>query len=391
MKKSLFITIGIIIIFILVAIWVYLLFFAKTEDNLGLFNNFFGNEITETTPLLDTPLVEEPVINLNRPPLRQLTTRPVAGFNEVIDPSGALEIYFVEIGTGHLYSINRESGEERRLSGTTIVQAREAYISNDGNTIAIVSLTNTKQKNLSLFRLDRETNSLIEVITEVAQDFYLKNNYLYFTVAEVGGLEAYAYKLDTLTKETVFSLPFNEARIQWGENPAGPHYVYPKASYALQGFLYEINAGKLNRLPLEGFGFSALVGKDTILFTKITDQVPMSYLYDRVTNQIQNFEQAVLPEKCLILDNTTDFVCPLSQTTKLPQKMPDLWYQGNISFADSLFQINATSGWRDMIVDILAVSGREIDVLKLSYDANFAAFFFTNKNDNSLWMYESYN
>ena len=59
--------------------------------------------------------------------------------------------------------------------------------------------------------------------------------------------------------------------------------------------------------------------------------------------------------------------------------MPDLWYQGNISFADSLFQINATSGWRDMIVDILAVSGREIDVLKLSYDANFAAFFLLIK------------
>ena len=393
MKKPLFIIFGILIIVVLIAVWVYLLFFAKTEDNLGLFNNFFGDEVAVEVAPLPTASTEENVpVNLERPPLRQLTTRPVAGFNEVVDINGALEIYFVEMGTGHLYSINRESGEERRLSGTTIVQAREAYISDDGNTVAIASLTNTKLKNLSLFRLDRENNSLTEVITEVVQDFYLKNNYLFFTVAEASGLEAYAYDLNTLTKSNVFSLPFNEARVEWGDTVSGPHYVYPKATYALQGFLYEVEAGKLTRLPLEGFGFSALVSTSTILFTKISDQTPTSYLYDRKTHQIKNLELAILPEKCLILENTPTFVCPLDLVNTLPYQMPDLWYQGDLSFSDSLVQIDTMTGISDIIVDILSESGREVDVLKLSYDdVAFEAYYFTNKNDNSLWMYESYN
>jgi len=391
MKKTFFIIFGILIIIILIAVWVYLLFFAKTEENIDMFNNLVNGETAAVVPLPNTSNEEALPVNLERPPLRQLTSRPVAGFNEVIDADGTLEIYFVEMGTGHLYSINRESGEERRLSGTTIVQARDAYISNDGNTVAIVSYNNTKLKNLSIFRLDRENNSLTEVITDVVQDFYLKNNQLFFTVVEAGGLEAYAYQLDTLTKKPVFSLPFSEARIQWGDNVSGPHYVYPKASYALQGFLYEIEAGKLTRLPLEGFGFSALVNKDSVLFTKITDQTPMSYVYDLKTNETKNLGEPVLPEKCTIVENTLSIVCPQDQNTTLPYQMPDLWYQGSLSFVDRLMQIDPIAVTNNIIVDILAQSGREIDVIKLSYAAAFDALFFTNKNDNSLWMYERNN
>lgn len=390
MKKSFLIIFGILIIVVLLALWVYLLFFAKTEENIGLFTNFIGGEETEVAPLPETPVEENVPINLDRPSLRQLTVRPVAGFKEVVDTNDTLQIYFVELGTGHLYSINLESGEEQRLSGTTKAQAREAYISDDGNTVAIMSYNNTKMKNLSLFRLDRENNALTEVISEVVQDFYLNNNQLFYTIREESGLVAYAYDLDTLAKSTVFSLPFYEARVKWGDTVSGPHYVYPKTTYALQGFLYEIEDGKLNRLPLEGFGFSALVSEDTILFTKITEGSLMSYFYDRKTNQTLSLGQVVLPEKCLIIDSTPFFVCPLDETTKIPQQMPDRWYQGNLSFVDNLVQINSVDGASDIIVDILAESGRQIDVLKLSYNDVSASYFFTNKNDNSLWMYESY-
>jgi hypothetical protein len=393
MKKSFFIIFGISIILILVAVWVYLLFFAKTEDNLGLFNNFFKGdaEVVEVEPLPIAPVEENLPVNLERPPLRQLTTRPVAGFNEVVGEGDTLEIYFVEQGTGHLYSINLDSGEERRLSGTTVVQAQEAYISSDGNTVAIVSHTNTKNKNLSLFRLDRENSSLTEVIVEVVQDFYLTDEHLFFTVAEADGLEAYAYQLDTLKKEAVFSLPFIEAKIQWGNTVSGPHYVYPKASYALQGFLYEIKDGKLTRLPLEGFGFSALVGSDTILFTKITDQAPASYLFDSKTREIKNLGFATLPEKCLNIENSLNFVCPLDVNSPTSYQMPDLWYRGKLSLSDNLIEIDTIGGTSDILVNIMNESGREIDVIKLGYNEFLATFFFTNKNDNTLWMYESFN
>jgi len=391
MKKSLFIILGILIIFILLAIWAYLLFFAKSEDNIALFNNFFDGEEVEILPLPDILPEETLPVDLERPSIRQLTLRPVAGFNEVVDTDGNLEIYFVEMGTGHLYSINLQSGEEQRLSGTTVVQARDAHISRDGNTVAIVSYTNTKLKNMTIFILDRENNSLTEVISDVVQDFHLSNNLLYYTVATSDGLEAYAYKLDTLIREVVFSLPFNEATVQWGDTIKGPHYVYPKASYALQGFLYVVEAGKLNRLPLEGFGFSALVSKEGVLFTKITDHLPMSYYYDRKTKEIKNLNLAALPEKCLLVENTESIICPHSQTTTLSYQMPDLWYQGVFSFVDSLQHINSATLSNFTLVDILAESGREVDIVKLSYDADFDGFFFTNKNDSSLWMYETFN
>lgn len=393
MRKSFLIIFGIISILTLVAVWAYLMFVANPEENTAIFGNFGGDgEELEPVPI-DTPSPDFNEENYlgdipELEPLRQLTLRPVAGFNEVVSPDGTLEIYFVEMGTGHLFAIDKSSGVETRLSGTTIPQTKEAYISDDGTSIAIAVYNNTKVRDLLIYKLDRENNSLIEVVSDTATDLALKNNSLYFTKLTPAGLEAYVYPLDTLELERLFKLPFNEATIVWHKNTEGPHYVYPKASYALPGFLYRVDSGRLTRLPLEGFGFSALASSDTIIFTKISDDGLTSHLYNQGTGEVSDLAEKILPEKCLFIEYSVNIICPVAQNQDFPYKMPDTWYQGKLSLVDSIIEIDPTTNTSYLVVDVLALSGRAIDIQKLSYNEDFSAYFFTNKNDNSLWVYE---
>ena len=146
MNKQVFIIIGSVIVLILLAVWVYLLFFGTADTADDVFANL-GLNGEEDTTIVVAPIVEEeqPLVNMERPKLRQLTTKPVAGFNEVQHTASSTPVlYYAEMGTGHIYTINLQSGEEVRISGTTIAQANEALFSHDGATVAIASFSNTK-------------------------------------------------------------------------------------------------------------------------------------------------------------------------------------------------------------------------------------------------------
>ena len=64
---------------------------------------------------------------------------------------------------------------------------------------------------------------------------------------------------------------------------------------------------------------------------------------------------------------------------------PDIWYQGQVSFADNLWKTNATDGTTTLISDPANEKGEEIDGIKLALDENENYLFFVNKKDSYLW------
>ncbi len=391
MNKPIFIIIGAIIIFILVLVWAYLMFFGTPKNMQDIFADLNFQENLEDVSI--NVVTEDTVVNVNRPALRQLTTRLVAGFREIDAPPTAdlPTIYYTEMGTGHIYAINLESGEETRISGTTVVGVNSASISPKGDYVAYGIANSSKNIKLLLGEISTSSDLVAEEISTTIDKFWINDNgnELLYTTREEIGLVAYSYNLANSTKRNVFSLPYHEALIQWGSTATAAHYVYPKPAYLFEGYLSEITGNKIKRLPVDGYGFSGLANKDIVAYSTLDRQDVKSYIYNKTNNTHNPFPLQInfMPEKCIISKNNNNLICAYDTTAKMAE-FPDSWYQGVTSFKDSLWLVSGDALSAQFLVDTFTASNREIDITDLSIGSSERAVYFINKNDNTLWMYE---
>ena len=386
MKKSIFIIAGAVIVVSLALIWVYLLF--NPSNSQDVFSSL-GLEGEEDTNIVEPTLSEEtPAVNIERTALRQLTTKPVAGFRE-INTATSSSIYYSEKGSGFIYSINLTNGEEVRISGTTVPNVYSAAISPNGEYVAMGLKSNTKNTPLVLGKISNsiETGLVLEDFDVSVDQFTIQNdNELLYTSRGEHGLAGHSYNFNKEATKTIFELPFHEATIQWGKQGNGTHYAYPKTSYLLEGYLYQIKNKKVSRLPADGFGFSGLVNSGIIAYSKFDNLKTRNFIYNRETGETSSIRIPFLPEKCIIgVINT--IICA-HEDIEMPVGYPDEWYKGSLSFKDSIWLISGDNLTTELLVNTRTKSGREIDITNLGIGDSETSVYFINKNDNTLWMYE---
>ena len=91
-------------------------------------------------------------------------------------------------------------------------------------------------------------------------------------------------------------------------------------------------------------------------------------------------------EKCAF-KSISNVICA-DAVTPPPAGYPDNWYQGTVTFKDSLWLIDTQNSSVSLLTDTEKASGRHIDITNVAVgDSGFGAYF-TNKNDNTLWIYE---
>lgn len=392
MKQSTFIVLGALVILVLVGAWVYLLFFGTPKDAGQIFTDLgLGGEEDGGVVVPPEPVVEEPVVNMDRPRLRQLTTRPVVGFTEVQATStDPIVVYYAEAGTGHIYTIRLDSGEENRISNTTIAEASEASFSPMGDAVAVRSKNDTRSGSLTVGTFDTSAGNLKTIpFSPQVVDFRLESSStLLYTSRATNGLTAEAYSLTKGTATDLFTVPFFEARIAWGTSSRATHYVTPKPSYLLEGYLYSVGSGKMSRLPVAGYGLTSFSSGEYTLYTTTRDAEPKSSIYNHATGATSPLSIAIVPEKCTASTKQADLVWCGHELKSAEFGFPDTWYRGENSFKDSLWRIDPTLGGAELLIDTFAASGREIDITDLTIGQSETALYFINKNDNTLWMYE---
>lgn len=391
MKKQVIIFAGVGIIILLLLVWVYLLFFGTPKSSDQVINDLgFGNgeaEMLENTISSSTGST----VNTNRPKLRQLTTKPVAGFNEILatNTEKLPTLYYVEMGTGHIYSLNLDNGEETRISATTMAGTNVSSITNTGEYV-VIGNKNNKTFPLTIGKISTSTNEIVTKELPIPVDQFkisLSGNYLLYTTKESFGLAGHSYDLRSGNDKVIFSLPFHEAIIQWGNEASDTHYLYPKPTYLLEGYLYQIKGGKISRLPIDGFGLTALANEDMAIYSTGKNTVQKNYIYNLNLNKETEVPYTFLPEKCIIATVGTKIICAW-ENKDLPLEFPDAWYKGSLGFRDSIWVISGNDLNNQFLVDTFKESGREVDVTNLSIGNSEKALYFINKNDNTLWMYE---
>ncbi len=393
MQKKVLIIIGSIIITILLLVWVYLLVFGTPKNVSEVFTDFSKNsgEIETVEEAKDTP-ENQTTVDTTGSKLKQLTTKPIAGFNEITSTTtNSKFVYYAEMGTGHIYAINLNTGEEKRLSGTTVTGVNTAAISAKGDYVVLGNRGNDKSIMVTVGKISTSTNEIItkELSTTVDDlTITINGNDLLYTTKDVSSLSGHAYNFKTGTDKTIFTVPFHEAIIQWGKKAEDTHYLYPKPTYLLEGYLYQIKNGKMSRLPVSGHGLTALANEEIVAYTVSKNGERKNYVFDRKTKTTSPLAPSILPEKCIIAVSGYKLICAWEGGVESPIESPDKWYQGVTKYKDSLWNIYGDDSTINLITDTLKDSGREIDIINLMIGNEDRAMYFINKNDNTLWMYE---
>ena len=107
MKNPLLITIGLVLIVLVLGVWLYLLFFGTPDTADEVFSDLGFDIASQPVNVVapEIPAASDTFVDTAGEKLRQITTRPVAGFVSFFSSSTDL-VRYAERGTGHIYELN---------------------------------------------------------------------------------------------------------------------------------------------------------------------------------------------------------------------------------------------------------------------------------------------
>ena len=388
MKKSLIVSIGVILILLVLCVWLYLLFFGTPKDGGDVFTNL-GFEVTTPAPATTTTALEAtlPATDValatlgTGKALQQLTTRPVAGFGFVGTSSD--RIRYVERGTGHIYEIDTAAGTEIRVSGTTIPQVVEAAFSPSGEQVALTAeISDTHTIYAGLINAEQEKADYLELPSGASQPALVEDGDVRYILKTNIGTEGYRLNIDTKESVRIFSIPLRDITVLWGEET----YLYNKPTRYAEGTLYKIDNGLKPVLPTH-FGFVGGLTDSYYLTNYNEGGVMASYAKNKESGEAVRLATSFVPEKCAASADTR--VWCAAPYTSHDGAFLEGWYRGSVQSADILWIVDISRGQAQSMANFLVDAGRQVDVDHIIVDSSGQVPAFRNKIDNTLWIYDS--
>lgn len=299
--------------------------------------------------------------------------------NEDIEKEIIDTINYVEKSTGHIYEYPLDTKKSAKISNSTIPGVHESFFANNNESVVYRYLNNTNKIQTYIATFGAEKGEFLQENIDQLAFSPDKNNifYLYNIGDKVFGID---YSFKTKTKKQIFTSEFTEWIPQWINKQA--IYMTTKPSYNIEGSLYGLNIsnGALTKIFGNIQGLTTLASNDgsRVLYNKSTNNGPLLNIFK---NNTQNSLSLYgLPEKCVWSKDNINIYCALP-TSINTVRLPDLWYQGKVSFDDMIVKINTEN-----LENSLIYEESSVDAINLKLNANEDTLFFVNKKDNTLWM-----
>ncbi len=409
---------SILIIGIAIAVGVW--FFVRattngTENNtttneprgfISFFGDTFGFGDDETPNATTTAPGEVPAGPSFRERLRRAQMLPlsevmVAGatFTTAVEVSTTTEattteefIRFVERETGHINDLSLETGEELRATNTTIPGIQEVVWGENGSAVALRYLAE-----------DNETveTYLAYLKTTMRPDPYdLDGTFFPQNIPSISlsatGSEAFYLmmtqdqaigRLSTIAnhnQKTIFASSLREWASLW-KTPE-EIFITSKPSVSAVGVSYTLKKnGDMARI-ISGTGLTVLPSPsgERVLYTIASPSVFRSFVLTRDTQQTMTLSVRTLPEKC-VWRNDDSLICAIPNT--IPSNIPDAWYQGRVSFNDSLWTIDVANEVYDFLYAPEDTDANEtMDIINLDLSDDGTVLSLINKKDLRGWI-----
>lgn len=328
--------------------------------------------------------------NIEPPDLSVSTKTPIKNKQVVTEE----RIRWVERETGHVYETFKDTTEVNRISNTTNTRLNEALFVGKGDSLILrdlVGSTDVIRTRFATLNLDTPTSTEQTLTTsdlpinilEITRSPDRKQLFsLMYT-----GVRGILSNNDGSLKSSLFDNPINEWLVSWPNKQT--IVINTKPSGGIPGYAYTINPQTkvLSRLLGDIPGLTTLVSPDGnyVLYTAGAQGSIKLYSYNKKTNQKTDLILRTFTDKCVWSSIEKNIVyCGIPQDIAF-NLYPDAWYQGRISFADSVWSINVDTLETQLLSSPLEEVGFITDTQNLVLSADNNYLLFQNKIDLSLW------
>jgi len=341
------------------------------------------------------------------PTLRRISQDPISGgivfvktTEEIVSgkktKATSTLIRFTDRGTGHIFETSPDTLAHTKISNTTVPKIYESLWGKDGTRVILRYLESDESIEsynalLAAQKIASSTN--IEVTayklegdylpTEITQLVFspLKDKMFYMTGNTTA--RGIVVNADGTRGTEIFTSPFTEWISEWpGTNTIT---LTTKASGITPGHVYTLNAQNSRFEKIFG-GIAGLTTRTSsdLAYTLYSESIlggTTLKLYDIKHKTGLSLNIATLSEKCVWNKRSTVAYCAVPR--QLPNTLyPDAWYQGKISFEDSIWRVNTGSQSAILVHNL---NGTSIDAINLFLDDSEQFLFFTNKKDSAFW------
>jgi hypothetical protein len=292
---------------------------------------------------------------------------------------------FVARSNGHIYEQYLDTKASGKISNTTIPTIHEAVFAKEGQFIVYRYLNDMDETIQSFFgTLGGETSGgfLPENIESVST---APSGAQFFYLVPIGNdIAGYLGSFTNSKKTQIFTSAFTEWIPQWAQ----PNTIFltTKPSYLFKGSLYAINK-KTNAFTkvfggIKGLTTLASSTGNGILYTNTSNGTPMLGVYNITSHSFSPLGISTITDKCVWSQDGITAYCGVPNSIQSGQ-YPDAWYQGIVTFNDSIVKIDTANLSSITIMDTEEINALDATNLTLSPDEK--TLFMINKKDSTLW------
>ncbi|MEK7569072.1 MAG: hypothetical protein AAB497_03085 [Patescibacteria group bacterium] len=351
------------------------------------------------------------------PRLYELHKVPVAGvgfFESGQKADRTVSSRYIERGLGHIFETPLATYVESRISNETHAGLSEALWGNGGKSVVIRSLSDkygsiaikssilNLGSTISSFARSTSTESIPE-FTET-EEVLLPDFIPFMATAEDGadklfylenGASASAGSVASFKNVASASKIFSSVFTEWLPQFPNQNLVTlaSKPSAGIPGHLFFINTKtKALTKPLGGImGLTTLTSHDGkfILYSEAIAELSTLWVYDTATRAARSLPVRTLPEKCTwSFKNPTLAYCAVPQTLPVA-RYPDQWYQGTVSFSDTVWTIDTATGRAEKVMTPSDYNAPSLDIINPVLSSDDYYLLFMNKVTGTPWVYRT--
>lgn len=366
---------------------------------------------TPETPETPTEEAFVPGSSAPLPRLYELHKLPVAGVG-LFETGSVIHARYIERGLGHIFQTPLATFIESRIVNETRPRIMEALWGNGGKSV-VVRFIDDKEGGAviktSILSLDSPESRADSTSTTPISEFIkteeiLLPDYIPFMATSEDKSDKVFYLEKILNASTgsistfkgqgtsvVLNTAFTEWLPQFPNSQLITLTTRPSATVPGHLFFVDTKTKAITKILGGVNGLTTLTSHDgkLVLFSETRDSAPRLHVYDVKSKTEHSLSIQTLPEKC-VWSQKESFVayCAVPQTIPSNTAIyPDRWYQGLVSFSDSIWKIDTVTDISQKIMTPSEFGGPSMDITNSSLSSNDSYVVFMNKTTGTPWVY----